>query len=156
MTIEYYYLLRCFKKHKICHLLIEKIVFRVQFLLDGIVWNTAEYELGEEILLPKAPGKQAEEGYIYTFIGWGDVPSTASGDERELTFEAQFFKSRLDIDYTTGNNNNVLLGVVLPCVGGGMLLIAGGLITWRIRRKKRCANATATAKTPEADTQQTQ
>ncbi|MBQ9797163.1 MAG: hypothetical protein IJW50_05525 [Clostridia bacterium] len=115
---------------------VEKMIYHVSFVVDGKLWSSAEYEAGEIIVLPEAPTKEAEEGFIYTFIGWGNVPATASGDETELVFEAVFSKAQLGADYDTGNNNNVLIEIVLPCVIAGIVLLVGGLITWRVLVKR--------------------
>jgi hypothetical protein len=125
---------------------VEKMIYHVSFVVDGKLWSSAEYEAGELIVLPEAPTKEAEEGFIYTFIGWGNVPATASGDETELVFEAVFSKAQLGADYDTGNNNNVLIEIVLPCVIAGIVLLVGGLITWRVLVKRRRKRAMAHAR----------
>ena len=115
---------------------VEKIVYRVTFMVDGQVWNTAEYYMGDAIVLPEDPTKQAEDGYAYAFGGWGEVPALATGENEELVFEASFDKVQLISDYETGHNNNVLFNVVLPCVGAAVALLVAFLILNRVVRKK--------------------
>ena len=115
---------------------VEKIVYRVTFMVDGQVWNTAEYHMGDAIVLPEDPTKQAEDGYVYAFSGWGEVPALATGEDEELVFEASFDKVQLVSDYETGHNNNVLVTVVLPCVGAAVALLVAFLILNRVVRKK--------------------
>lgn len=115
---------------------IEQIVYRVIFMVDGVAWKTYEYHAGDEIVLPPAPTKAAEEGYVYTFIGWGNVPALAMGEEEELVFEASFTKAQVLNDYDTGNNNNVLFGIILPCVAAALVLLIVFLILNRIVRKR--------------------
>ena len=111
---------------------VEQIIYRVTFLVDGEVWSSAEYGMGEEIVLPTDPTKVAEEGYAYTFTGWGDVPVLATGEETDLVFEASWMKSQTVSDYDSGRNNNVLFGIILPCV----LVVAVLVIVFFILRKK--------------------
>jgi hypothetical protein len=115
---------------------VEKIVYRVTFMVDGKVWNTAEYYMGDAIILPEDPTKQAEDGYAYAFGGWGEGPALATGENEELVFEASFDKVQIISDYETGHNNNVLVTVVLPCVGAAVALLVAFLILNRVVRKK--------------------
>ena len=115
---------------------VEKIVYRVTFMVDGKVWNTAEYYMGDAIVLPEDPTKQAEDGYVYAFSGWGEVPALATGKDEELVFEASFDKVQLISDYETGHNNNVVVTVVLPCVAAVAVLVIAFFILRRTVRKK--------------------
>lgn len=115
---------------------VERIVYRVTFLVNGEVWHSAEYFAGDELILPEEPPKRIEGEYAYTFIGWGNVPAIVMGEEEELVFEASFAESKIVNDYDTGNNNNVLVTVVLPIVGAVVVLLIAFLILWRIVRKK--------------------
>ena len=115
---------------------VEKIVYRVTFMVDGMAWRIDEYSAGDEIVLPPNPTKAAEEGYVYTFIGWGNVPALAMGENEDLVFEASFSKAQVLSDYNTGNNNNVVFGIVLPCVGAVVVLLIVFLILNRIVRKR--------------------
>ena len=115
---------------------VERIVYRVTFMVDGKLWHYAEYFAGDEILLPEDPPKKLEGEYAYTFIGWGDVPAIVMGEDEDLVFEASFAKSTIVDDYDTGNNNNVLFTVVLPIVGAVLVLLIAFLILWRVVRKK--------------------
>ena len=115
---------------------VEPIVYRVTFMFGGEVWSYAEYKIGDKIVLPEAPTKEAEEGYVYTFVGWGDVPASAMGDQEDLVFEAEFSKVQIVGDYDTGHNNNVLVTIVLPCVGAVAVLVIAFFILRRVVRKK--------------------
>ena len=115
---------------------VEPIIYRVTFMFDGEVWSYAEYKIGEKIVLPNAPTKEAEEGYVYTFVGWGNVPASAMGEQEELVFEAEFSKVAILNDYDTGHNNNVLVTVVLPCVAAVAVLVVAFFIVRHVVRKK--------------------
>lgn len=115
---------------------VERIVYRVTFMVDGEVWHSAEYFAGDEIVLPEAPPKRIEGEHAYTFIGWGNVPAIATGEEEELVFEASFTQSTIVDDYDTGNNNDVVFTIVLPIVGAVLVLLIAFLILRRIVRKK--------------------
>ena len=115
---------------------VERIVYRVTFLVNGEVWSYAEYFAGDEIVLPDDPPKRTEGDYTYTFTGWGNVPVIVTGDEENLVFEASFAQSQIIDDYDTGHNNDVVVTVILPIVGGVLVLLVAFLITRRIIRKK--------------------
>ena len=115
---------------------VERIVYRVTFLVDGEVWHYAEYFAGDEIVLPEEPPKRTEGDYAYTFIGWGDVPAVIMGEAEELVFEASFAQSTIVDDYNTGNNNNVVFTIVLPIAAVVLVLLIIFLILLRIVRKK--------------------
>ena len=115
---------------------VEQIVYTVTFVVDGAIWDYAQYYAGDEIVLPQDPTKAEEDGYVYTFIGWGNVPAIAMGEEEELVFEASFSKSQIVNDYDTGNNNNVMVAVVLPCVAAAVVLLIAFLILRRIVRRR--------------------
>ena len=115
---------------------VKQIEYTVTFLVDGEIWDYAKYYAGDEILLPENPTKEENDGYIYTFIGWGNVPSIAMGEDEELVFEAAFSKAQIVNDYDTGNNNNVMVAIVLPCVAAAVVLLVAFLIANRIIRKR--------------------
>lgn len=113
---------------------IEQIVYTVTFMVDGKVWHSAQYHAGDEIQLPADPTKGAEGDYRYTFTGWGNVPAVATGEKENMVFEASWVKSQIVNDYDSGHNNNVLFGVVLPCVlAAGVLVI----VFFILRKKAR-------------------
>ena len=115
---------------------VKQIVYTVTFLVDGQVWDSAQYYSGEEIVLPQDPTKAEANGFVYTFIGWGNVPPLATGEEENLVFEAVFTQSQTVNDYETGNDNNTLVTVILPCVGAVVVLVVAFLIVNRIVRKR--------------------
>ncbi len=127
------------------------IRYTVTFMADGEVWSRAEYALGETIVLPSDPTKEAEAGFRYTFGGWGEVPSIASGAERELLFEAQFIKVQEKVDYTSDAKGNRFLWTYLPVLGALLLLVAGVVGFFLLRRnanKKAALAAAVTANAP--------
>ena len=75
---------------------VEKIVYRVSFVVNGEVVSYREYGLGEEIVLPSSPTMDPGDGYVYTFAGWSPEATLAIGDERDLIFEAKFLKGILN------------------------------------------------------------
>ena len=116
---------------------VEKIVYRVIFRSEGAVLSDVVYAYGDEIVLPETPQKTADEGAVYTFVSWGaDVPTHATGEVRELTFDAVFFTPVKDVDYDTGHNNNLLAEVFLP-VALGVILLVGVTITVLVKVRRR-------------------
>ncbi len=115
---------------------VEQIEYTVTFIVDGEIWDYAKYYAGDEIILPEDPTKVENDGYVYTFIGWGNVPSIAMGEDEDLVFEASFSKAQIVDDYDTGNNNNVMVAIVLPCVAAAVVLLIAFLILRKIVRKR--------------------
>lgn len=115
---------------------VEQIVYTVTFIVDGEIWDYAKYNAGDEIILPADPTKPEADGYVYTFIGWGNVPAIAMGEVEDLVFEASFTKSQTVSDYDTGNNNDVMMTIVLPCVIAAVVLLVIFLILRKIVRRR--------------------
>jgi hypothetical protein len=119
-------------------LTVEKIRYRVIFRANGIVISDLEYGYGDAILIPDAPTKDAEGNTVYSFASWSsEVPTHATGEAREMIFDAIFTAQEKDIDYDTGHNNNLLAEVILPVVGGCLLLVGGAIALTVILRKRR-------------------
>ncbi len=123
-------------------LTISKIVYHVTFTVNGAVYHTAEYGLGEEILPPADPTRASDAEYAYTFIGWSPSVFLAAGEDRELTFEAQFAKTALQGSdpYKAEGNSNRLLTIGLPIIGGVTVLSLGILLLLKkkkVLRKKK-------------------
>ncbi len=117
---------------------VEKIEYRVIFRSEGKVLSDTLYSYGEAIKIPPAPQKSAEGETVYTFISWGsEVPTHATGDVRELVFDAVFSAQIKDIDYDTGHNNNLLAEVILPVAFGCLLLVGGAITAIVIVRRRR-------------------
>ena len=114
---------------------VERIVYNVTFMVDGKIWHSAQYHAGDEILLPADPTKATEGEYSYTFTGWGNVPALATGENVNLVFEASWVKSQIVNDYDSGHNNNVLFGVILPCVIAAGVLVITFFILRKVARK---------------------
>lgn len=118
---------------------VEKIRYRVVFRCEGVVLSDTEYAYGDEIVLPPTPQKPDEGDTVYTFVSWGsEVPTHATGEVREMIFDAVFSAQVKDIDYDTGHNNNLLAEVILPVIGA-VLLVIGGVIAVivTVRRRRR-------------------
>ncbi len=130
---------------------VTQIKYTVTFIVDGKVVSSAEYALNEEIKIPDAPTLPPHDGYIYTFISWGDVPAVAVGSERDLVFEAQFSRAPEYVEYRLEGGGSVLFEVILPLVGVGILLLIAGLITWRVLRKRKKKAMAATQATVQVD-----
>ncbi len=134
-------------------LTVEKAVYRVQFVVDGIVLSTAEYGLGESITLPEAPQKAADELYRYTFMGWDKNVTIAMGEEKDLIFTALFSKTAINVEdpYQTGHDNNRLLTLYLPIFGAVVLAVIALVIFLKWRKKKNLAAAQKENDTANAD-----
>ena len=74
-------------------LVIERVIYRVSFVVDGVVIETREYFMGEEIAKPADPNLDRGDGLIYTFSGWSPHVTLAIGENRDLVYTAQFFAS---------------------------------------------------------------
>lgn len=73
---------------KLC---VEQIVYRVSFVVDGVVIDTKEYFLGDAIVVPEDPTLGKDDGFVYSFIGWSpNVNDLATGEERDIVYQAQF------------------------------------------------------------------
>ncbi len=114
---------------------VSAIRYTLTFMVDGKVWETQEYAFGEEIKLPKNPSKEPANDYIFTFVGWGEVPSLATGSIRNMVFTATFSEAKQNIDYTTGEGGSFVLDVLLPIALVVLPLAIAGLITWLIVRR---------------------
>lgn len=118
---------------------VEKIRYRVIFRCEGAVLLDTEYAYGDAIVLPPVPQKPDAGENVYTFVSWGaEVPTHATGEMREMIFDAVFSAQVKDIDYDTGHNNNLLAEMILP-VAGAVLLVIGGVIAVIVilRRRRR-------------------
>jgi hypothetical protein len=74
---------------------VQKIVYRVSFVVDGKTVLEREYGLGEKIELPENPTLEKNDGFVYTFAGWSPEATLAIGNERNMVFEAQFLQGKL-------------------------------------------------------------
>ena len=113
-----------------------KILYHVQFFVDGVLVAERDYGLGEEIVPPEIETiltKEADDEYQYTFLGWSLEQKTAVGDERELRAEARFAKTR-----ERRQLHNILLKSIL-LFGFLLLAIATGifLLIWFLRKRKK-------------------
>ncbi len=117
-------------------LTVSKMIYQVTFLVNGAVYHTAEYGLGESILLPEDPVLPADGQYSYRFLGWSPNVTVAAGSERELVYTAQFSKLALQgtDPYKLSGNSNRLLTVGLPILGAIAVM---AIVGWGIRKQKR-------------------
>ncbi len=124
------------------------IQYTVTFVVDGKVVSRAEYALNEAIKLPDDPTLTKNDGYVYSFVSWGDVPAVAAGEVRDMVFEAQFSRAQENVDYDTELGGSMLFDVYLPLAGVLILLLVAGFITWRVlkkrKKKKQAAEKSAT------------
>ncbi len=117
---------------------IQPIVYRVIFRSEGNVISDRTYGFGEKPEIPDAPTKESDGEFIYNFLNWGaEIPAMLTGEERELIFEAQFSREKEDIDYETGNNNNLLFEVVLPVALAVIVVLGTGITVLCILRKRK-------------------
>ncbi len=113
----------------------ETIVYTVTFVVDGKVYEAQNYRYGDTVILPEAPSKEAEEGYLYTFSGWMPMVETVTKDVR---YTAQFKKTVKEDPrdtYRSPYNSNKIFTVYLP-IAGGILLLAGAVALF-VRKKRR-------------------
>lgn len=131
---------------------VTKIVYRVLFMVNGEVYHTAEYFLGEHILLPEDPSLSDDATYSYTFSKWDPAVTIAMGEERELVFSAVFSKTLLQGEdpYTQDGNNNRLLTVFLPILLAVIVLGGVGALLL-LRRKRRAQKTEETEETEEIE-----
>ena len=69
--------------------------YKIQFVVDGIVYDQQKLHYGDEIVAPEDPVKETADGIKYTFAGWeGYTPSMTVSDD--ATFTAVFTESPVD------------------------------------------------------------
>ncbi len=126
-------------------LLVEKIMYTVSFYVNGSLYHSAEYALGQLIAPPEKPAAFSDDTYSYTFLGWDPLPTIAMGDQLVLEHHAVFSKNLLQgaDPYQSTANNNRLLTVYLP-IGAAVLALL--IVPWVIlkkRKKKKASLASA-------------
>ncbi len=133
-------------------LTVSEIVYRVTFVANGVVLSEREYRLGEEIEIPLAPEKPSDEIYEYVFAGWSQDATIAIGSNRDLVYEAIYTSSPINSGdpYQSGHNNNVFLSIVLPILLSVLGVVAIGVVTLVLLKKKKIGKKTLTepAKAP--------
>lgn len=124
-------------------LTVTKIVYHVSFVSDGVVISQADYFLGDRIVIPSAPTKASDGVYDYVFSGWSQDVTIAFGDDRNPVIEAVWSATPVltHDPYQSGNNNNVLITVVLPIVGVVVLIGVATFLTLRYLKKRKGATA---------------
>lgn len=143
---------------------VEPIRYTVTFIVNGEVWTTAEYGLGEEILAPSIPSLPSDEEYRYVFTGWSPRLGVASGASRDLTYTASFSKILLSDEdpYRGDMTKSNFFTFFVPMAILFVLLLIGGILllcfrkrirrAWQARkadRKKIEETASATKTDPE-------
>lgn len=121
-------------------LTVTKIVYRVTFSVGGEIYHTAEYELGDTVLLPETPTMPSDGVYSYEFESWSPTVLTlAAGENRNPVYAAHFSKTALAAEdpYKQAGNSNRLFTVYLPVAAGVILLAVGGWIFLRRRAAVR-------------------
>jgi hypothetical protein len=120
-------------------LTVTRIVYRVNFVVDGVVISEREYFLGEQIQIPAPPQKASDGTYDYTFGGWSRDVTVAYGDERTMVIEASFIATEIPAKdpYKSLHNNNLFLTVILPIVAATVVLTVGGLVFFKQRKKRK-------------------
>ena len=115
---------------------VERIVYTVTFMVDGQVWSQEQYYVGDQIVLPQTPTKEPVGEYTYTFIGWGDVPLIATGENENLVFEASFQQSQIDPPEVVEEDNGEIITIVLIAMGVVLVIVVVFLILRRIVRRR--------------------
>ncbi len=107
---------------------VSPILYRVTFLVDGVVWAEREYRYGERIELPETPTKMGTADASYVFKGWTPQVSLAIGSDREIVHEALFtvvYSNEVD-PYLSTANNDLFMSRYLPITS----LVVGVLGLW--------------------------
>ncbi len=148
-------------------LTVEKVVYTVTFLVDGVVYHTAQYGVGETVVVPEPPTRASDDTYNYTFSGWSPkVASLAIGENYDPVYEAQFSKTAIKKDLedpTLQRGPNRLFTVNLPIALGVVALIVCTVLwfcRWspaakRRKEKKLLAKKAAQAAKMQAEEQAT-
>ena len=134
---------------------IAPIRYTVSFLVEGILWHTEEYGLGEEIRLPSEPTLPDDAEFRYVFTGWSPRVGVASGDERELTFTASFSKISLSEEdpYRGDMTGSNVFSLFLPLGIAFLLILVAVILLFCFRKrirawsKRKKASASAASKT---------
>lgn len=73
-------------------------VFNVTFVNEGNVISTKSYFLGDEVIVPATPAKEADENYVYKFAGWDKEVTTVS---ESVTYTATYTPYRYKDGFVT-------------------------------------------------------
>ncbi len=124
---------------------VEKIMYIVNFYVNGQLYHTAAYALGEKIQAPASPEGYSDDTYAYTFLRWDPLPTLAMGEELVREHHAVFSQNMLRgaDDYRQSVNNNRLLTIYLP-IALAVIAVGVVLLVWFRRKKKRAAAKAAT------------
>jgi hypothetical protein len=115
----------------------ERIVYHIEFIVNGNVISSYDRFLGELIDFPENPTLPAEGDWIYTFVGWSSNLKAAYGDNRSIVYEAKFTRSNpTENNVHSTRNNNMLLTVYLPILGGVLVLFVASFILIRYFRRQ--------------------
>ncbi len=130
---------------------IAPIVYHVVFLCREEVLSDREYAFGETIELPADPALPDEGENRFIFRGWTpQVSETATGEERELIYRANFSvvsnrpQEKIDASLWHFFVSPLFLGFVAVVVG-----IAGAIVLIVVIRKKRLRKKAAAAPAQE-------
>jgi len=134
-------------------LTVSEVIYTVIFRNEGQEISKNTYHLGDEIILPETPTKASDDQFDYTFEKWSQDVTIAMGDERTVIVDAVFTAAPKTVGnpYDSGNNNNVMLTVIAPIVGGSLLVVIVGIVVFVKIRKKRKLRAQNKTKTEQVD-----
>ncbi len=122
---------------------VEKIIYRVSFVVNGVVIHTAEYGLLEEIVIPENPEPYTNGLYRYTFLSWSpSVQKIVYGENRDIVYEAGFLTQLIDPN-SVKPEKGLFHTVLYAGIGAAVLLVAILALVILLSVKKRRAKRLA-------------
>lgn len=111
-------------------LTVTRIVYHVQFVVDGTVIYEETRFFGEELNVPADPTKAEDESYTYAFTGWTPYVTRATGEDRTPVYTAAFTRTAKNLPVAPEDDGPkgffsspiVVLGICLLAVGTIALL----------------------------------
>ncbi len=123
-------------------LTIEKIIYRVSFVVDGKVIHTAEYGMLQEIKIPEAPTKADDANYSYTFLSWSpELQELTYGEERDIVYEAVFSAKLINPVTVKPERSLFLKYLYIGLAILAVLIVIAVLIVLMVRKKKKAKRA---------------
>ena len=98
-----------------------KEAFNVTFVNEGTVISTKSYFLGDEVIVPATPAKEADENYIYKFAGWDKEVTTVS---ESVTYTATYTPYRYKDGFVTKDEGLTLTNEIFA---GSNVIKASGM-----------------------------